>query len=200
MIGFLHEPELSEGARRLFDDDVAELGYVMNVSRLWAYAPEVLEGLFKLTGAVAGGRLDLRTRGILVTAFAGAFGDSYCALSWGGRLAEKSDAATAAGVIAGTDDTLSPAERQLAAWARKVAREPSATRPEDVEALREAGFSDADIFAITAFVALRIAFATVNDALGLSPDAELAETVAAPVLNAVTFGRPIAAAPKETQP
>jgi hypothetical protein len=46
------------------------------------------------------------------------------------------------------------------------------------------------IFAITAFVALRLAFATVNDALGARPDAQLVAAVPAEVAVAVTYGRP----------
>lgn len=57
--------------------------------------------------------------------------------------------------------------------------------------MRDAGFDDAQIFAVTLFVALRIAFSTVNDALGTRPDRELGDTVPAPVRDAVTFGRAI---------
>jgi alkylhydroperoxidase family enzyme len=78
----------------------------------------------------------------------------------------------------------------MAAWARKVATVPNATTPADVEALREAGLDDGQIFAITAFVALRLAFSTVNDALGAQPDAQLAASLPAEVRAAVTYGRP----------
>lgn len=54
-----------------------------------------------------------------------------------------------------------------------------------------AGFIDAEIFAITVFVALRIAFSSVNGALGACPDAALHCTAPKAVLDAVTFGRPI---------
>jgi len=58
--------------------------------------------------------------------------------------------------------------------------------------LRAEGFDNAQIFAITVFAALRIAFATVNDALGALPDRQLGAEVPAEVRNAVDFGRPIA--------
>ena len=61
----------------------------------------------------------------------------------------------------------------------------------DVQQLRAAGYDDAQIFAITLFVALRIAFSSVNDALGALPDRELGETVPEVVRDAITFGRPI---------
>jgi alkylhydroperoxidase family enzyme len=126
---------------------------------------------------------------VLVAATASAIGDSYCSLAWGSRLAGATDAATAAGVLTGDDGGLDPSERALAAWARAVTRDPSATRPDDVEGLRRAGFTDAQIFAITLFVALRIAFSTVNAALGAGPDAELDAGAPDAVRRAVTFGR-----------
>jgi alkylhydroperoxidase family enzyme len=80
----------------------------------------------------------------------------------------------------------------LARWARRVTGDPNSTAAADVQALRDAGFDDEQIFAITVYVALRIAFSTVNDALGARPDRRLADSVPAPVRAAVTFGRPIA--------
>ncbi|SDL95843.1 carboxymuconolactone decarboxylase family protein [Nonomuraea jiangxiensis] len=192
MSGFLQPAEETPEARRLFDEDLAELGYVMNVTKLWAHQPDTMTGLFGLLRqCVEAGGLDLRTRGILVTACASALGDSYCSLAWGGKLAEAADARTASGVLRGDDDGLTPEERALADWARKVARDPNAIGQADVRALREAGFDDGRIFAITVFVALRIAFSTVNDALGARPDAALRTTAPQSVRDAVTFGRPI---------
>ncbi|HUC31902.1 MAG TPA: hypothetical protein VMS14_00790, partial [Ilumatobacteraceae bacterium] len=66
------------------------------------------------------------------------------------------------------------------------------TTPDDIASLRSAGFTDQQIVAITVFVALRLAFSTVNDALGTQPDAALRERANPRVLEAVTYGRPIA--------
>jgi uncharacterized peroxidase-related enzyme len=191
-IGFLATPETTAEAQRSFDEDVADLGYVMNVSRLWAYQPDTVTGLFNLMRqANSGDRLSVRQRMILVAACASAFGDSYCSLMWAKKLAQEADAQTAAGVLRGTDDGLDASERAMAGWARKVARDPNSTTESDVRALRDAGFTDSQIFTMTVFVALRIAFSTVNDALGVQPDAALRTTVPPVVLNAVTAGRPI---------
>jgi len=95
--------------------------------------------------------------------------------------------------VNGGDAGLTDQEKAMAAWARKVVRDPNATTPADVQALRDAGLDDGQVFAITAFVALRLAFSTINDALGAQPDAQLAESLPAEVRGAVTFGRPPAA-------
>jgi uncharacterized peroxidase-related enzyme len=190
---FLDSAEESEAVRRLFDDDGEQMGFVMNASRLWAYQPEAIRRLFELMDAVTSGRpFTLRERGILVTACASALGDSCCSLVWGTRLAEVAGPRLAAGILRGKDDELTEAERAMAAWARRVARDPNGTTAGDVEQLRNAGFADADIFAMTAYVALRLAFSTVNDALGVLPDVQLRAKAPAEVREAVAFGRPIA--------
>jgi alkylhydroperoxidase family enzyme len=100
-----------------------------------------------------------------------------------------------AGVLTGTDTGLTGQEKAMAAWARKITRNPNATTPADIQALRDAGLGDGQIFAITAFVALRLAFATINDSLGAQPDTELAQSLPREVRQAVTYGRPVAQAP-----
>ena len=57
---------------------------------------------------------------------------------------------------------------------------------------KEPNAHDGQIFAITSFVALRLAFSTINDSLGAQPDAQLALSVPQQVREAVTYGRPVA--------
>lgn len=197
---FLERAAVTEQAQALFDDDLEQLGFVMNASRLWAYQPDALDKLFSLMSQVASARpIRFRERGILVAACASTLGDSYCSLAWGTKLAAKTDAQLAAGVLRGDDSALTGAERAMASWARQVARDPNGTSADDVQVLRDAGFSDADIFAITVYVALRIALSTVSDALGTRPDAEYRTLAPAPVREAVTYGRPVAATGKSPQ-
>ncbi len=190
-IGFLGQPSVTPEAQAIFDEDIAEDGYVMNVSRLWAYDPGLVTGLFDLMrSALADQQLTFRQRAILVAACASTLGDSYCSLAWGSKLATVSDPDLAAGVIRGDDAGLSDEERTMASWARKVAKDPNGTTQDDVEALRSAGFNDRQVFAMTVFVALRIAFSTVNDALGTGPDAALRASAPEAVVSAVRYGRP----------
>jgi alkylhydroperoxidase family enzyme len=192
MIGFLSTPPTTEAAQRLFDEDVAEDGYVSNVSKLWAYQPELVEALFEvMRKAVKDQSLSFRQRGVLVAASVSTLGDSYCSVAWGEKLAAVTDADLAAGVLRGDDSRLEPDERALAVWARKVVADPNGIVANDVSALREAAFTDAQIFAITAFVALRLAFSTVNDALGAQPDGAFRASAPAQVRDAITWGRAI---------
>ena len=53
---FLDRADVTEKVQALFDEDLAELGFVMNASRLWAYEPEALAMLFSLMSQVASAR------------------------------------------------------------------------------------------------------------------------------------------------
>ena len=188
---FLHEPPESDGSKRLYKDDLGSDGYVGNLTRLWAWRPDTHFGFADVRTALAkASTLTPRERAVLVTAAAAARGDAYCSLAWGARLAELTDDESAARVIVGVlADGLSERERALARWAGDVVRDPNGTTAEDVDALRRAGLDDREIFEATAFVAFRLAFSTVNDALGAAPDRQLAEEAPEAVRDAVSFGR-----------
>ena len=189
--GFLPDPPPSEAVDRMYAADLDAQGYVAHLTRLWATCPEALHLLSQTLG-LAGhlGGLDFRQRQLLITAGASAMGDSYCSLAGGDRLAAAATSETAAAVIGGATETLSASDAALVSWARRMARDPNATTQADVDELRSLGFDDGQVFAVTLYVALRLAFATVNDTLGAAPDPELAERVPPAVLDAVSFGRP----------
>lgn len=191
---FLGDAELTPEVQALYDEDLTKDGYVWNASRLWAHRPEAWDQLFALMDtAFKPTGLTVRQRGILVLAAVSTMGDSYCSMAWGKKLSGWEDPALATAVLTGTDDGLSEQEQAMARWARQVARDPNAVTPADTAALRDTGLSDSQIFGITLFVALRLAFSTVNDALGAQPDPQLAAALPAGVAAAVTYGRPVSA-------
>jgi len=188
---FLGEPPETDATKRLYDEDVASDGYVGNFTRLWCWRPELLEGFHALRAQLTReSQLTKREIAVLVAATASARNDSYCSLAWGARLASLAGDDAAAQVLRGrTPDALDARERALAGWARAVVRDPNATTQADVDQLRDAGLDDRAIFEATAYVALRLAFSTVNDALGAAPDVQLAGEVPPAVREAVSFGR-----------
>lgn len=189
--GFLTDPVLDEQVEQLYADDLRVQGYVAHLTRLWAHSPESLAVLsYVLRRATETAGLDVRQRSLLTAASASALGDSYCSLAFGTKLAGLGGADLAATVLVGAEERLTGPDRALAAWARLVVTDPNAVTAADVEALRAAGYDDGQVFAITLFVALRMAFSTVNDALGAAPDAELVALAPAAVRSAVTWGRP----------
>ncbi|MDN4160763.1 hypothetical protein [Nocardioides abyssi] len=190
---FLRDPDPHPSTAAMLDADRSAYGFVMNLTRVWAHQPDVHRAYVALvtTAADAAG-LTMRDRGVLVTALASTMGDSYCSIAWGGRLAEEAgDPAVPVAVLSGSDEGLEERDRALAAWARAVVRDPGGTTGRDVDRLRAAGLDDAQVVAATVYVAARLAFSTVNGALGARPDAGLRGSTPPEVLDAVTWGRPI---------
>ncbi len=189
---FVDEPPASDARDAAFDEDRNDDGYVNNLTRLWCWRPDLYAAFIALRSSLNdSSALTDRDRAVLVTATASERKDSYCSLAWGTRLAKLSDEATAAGIIIGGPvAALSVREAALADWARQVVRDPNATTQADVEGLRQLGLGDREIFEATAFVAFRLAFSTINDALGAVPDKQLADSAPTPVRAAVDYGRP----------
>jgi uncharacterized peroxidase-related enzyme len=189
---FLQKAPDNEAVARLFQSDLDKRGFVMNFNRAWAWRPDVADAFLALRGLLtSSSSLSAREQAVLTCATASTLGDSYCSLAWGKMLAGASDPSTAASVLSATPGgTLTPREHALVAWARKVVHDPSGTTAADVDTLRSAGCSDKDIFEATTFVAFRLAFSTVNDALGVKPDRQIADAAPAEVQTAVAYGRP----------
>jgi uncharacterized peroxidase-related enzyme len=190
---FLSTPSSSEASSALYARDIADGGYVSNLARLWAWRPDVFDAFVSLrTLLTEKATLSLRERAILVCATAANVGDSYCALAWGTRLASETDPTTAAEVLQRKEaSALTARERALATWAGQVVRQPNAITAEDVDVLRRAGITDEETFNATLFVAFRLAFSTVNDALGARPDGPLAAGAPATVRDAINYGRSV---------
>ncbi len=191
---FLNTPPDSDARSAFYRGDLEADGFVMNFRRLWAWRPQVCDAFAELRSQVsANTSLSSRECALLVSATAASVGDSYCALAWGTKLAAEAGPSTAAAVLRSSDDAvLGAREKALASWVRKVATDPNSTVAADVQALRTAGLSDQEIFDATALIAFRIAFTTVNDALGARPDWQLAEAAPPAVREAVTYGRKVA--------
>ena len=184
-------PSTDGGPSALYDEDVEELGYVMNASRLWAHQPGAQGGLFGLLkDAVGAGALTFRQRGILVR---GVRVDARRLLLLAG-----------VGRQAGRRRRCRPRRRRAAGRRCRARRHRAGAGPlgppghprsqRDRRRRRRRAACRrvrrrADL-RHHVFVALRIAFSTVNDALGARPDRELSTSVPDAVRDAVTFGRP----------
>jgi uncharacterized peroxidase-related enzyme len=194
---FLGEPPASKATEAAYRADRDSDGYVANFTRLWGWRPDLYESFAALRAhLMASSSLTDRDWAVLVTATAAQRDDSYCSLAWGPRLAKLSDDETAAQVLADTPaPALSTREAALAAWARQLVKDPNATARRDVTRLRELGLGDREIFEATAFIAFRLAFSTINDALGAAPDKQLADAAPDLIRAAVTYGRVPSAEP-----
>jgi uncharacterized peroxidase-related enzyme len=186
---------LSPEVSALYEGTAKSQGFVMNLSRAWAWRPDVFQAFGALRGQLSA-NMPKREQAVIVCAMASQLGDSYCSLAWGKTLAQEVGPDAAAAVIKGhADATLAARDTALAQWTREVVSDPNATQQADVDRLRAAGFSDKEIFEATVFVAFRLAFSTVNDALGIAPDWQLVEAAPPQVRDSVDYGRQPSVAP-----
>ncbi|WP_328529774.1 hypothetical protein OG984_00780 [Nocardioides sp. NBC_00368] len=187
---FLEEPAPSAGQERLYAEDLADDGYVWDLTRVWAHQPEMKEQLQRLFDAAADAAgLTPRDKAVIVLAQAAAVGDSYCAVAWGKRLTDWADPKIAIAALTADDEPFSEREQALSSWARTVARSPGTSAPQDIQRLRDSGFKEPQIVALTIYAGLRTAFSSINSALGARPDAALADALDPDVRTAITWGR-----------
>lgn len=174
----LGEAPTSAGGASLAAEDMGELGFIANATKLWMHDAAASDELFSLISSVAeAAGLSPAERGVATIVAAALAGDSYCPLAWGHKLAALTSPEVAAAVLRGSDDLLDDRGRAVAAWSRKVASEPRSATAADLDRLIEVGFDSAQILRLTLFVSLRIAFATVNGALGARPEQDYVDLV-----------------------
>jgi alkylhydroperoxidase family enzyme len=182
---FLGDAPGSVAAAALAEEDLTDFGFVTNATKLWMHDPDLVEKLFDLIGSTArSAELSFVERGIATITGAGAAGDPYCPLAWGTKVAEVADAGLAASLVSGSDDLLDARGRAIAAWARLVATDPRSATSADLAPLFAAGYDRAQILRLTLFVALRLAFSSVNGALGAVPEQDYVDLAPAEVREA----------------
>lgn len=140
-----------------------QLGVVPNLFRLVANSPAALEGYLGLNGALAKGSIDARTRERIALAVAEINGCDYClsAHSYLGKnLAKLDDAEIAANRAGGSTDPKADAAVRFAA---RIVQTRGHVADADVQAVRLAGYSDAQLIEIILHVALNTLTNYVNE-------------------------------------
>ena len=141
-------------SRPLLEAVKKQLGVAPNLFRLVANSPAALEGYVALIGALAKGALPPATRERIALAVAEVNGCSYClsAHTYLGRnVANLDDAEMTANRSGSSNDAKAATAVRFAA---KVARERGHVGDDDLRALRQAGYDDAQIIEIVLHVAL----------------------------------------------
>lgn len=190
VIGAADRPDI--GA--MYEKETEFWGYLPNYALLFAHQPEVMSGWKGLISSIRSG-LDPRIYELATMAAARALSSSYCSLAHGKFLADRFYTQTEVARIAVDRDSsiLSTAEIALMSYAERVATDATSIGQNDVDGLRQHGFSDQEIFGIAAAAAARSFFAKLLDALGAEPDVAF-RNLEPELLKALTVGRPIAEA------
>ena len=193
-------PGDAEGAvLEMYERQQGAWGYVPNYAKVFCHRPEVMVRWAKLLAEIRR-PLDPRRFELITFAAAHELRHSSCALAHGKALTEFFDDDDVRAIAERQPvDTLSEAEAEMVRFARKVAADASAITAEDVDALKQHGFSDADIFDIAATAAARSFFTKLLDALGSEPDAPFM-SMNEQLRESLTVGRPIDTRAVETMP
>lgn len=131
-----------------------QLGVVPNLFRLVSNSPAALEGYLGLSGALNKGSLPAATHARIALAIAEINGCDYCLSAHtylGKNVSKLDDAEMSANRSGGSNDPKADAAIRLAV---KVARERGHVSDDDVRAVKNAGYDDAQIVEIVLHVAL----------------------------------------------
>jgi len=164
------DPEEATGrTKELFRSVEDTLGMVPNMMRAMANSPVVLEGFLKFYDALSAGTLSRRLREQIALAVAEANDSRYC-------LAAHTASGKAVGL---SDDDLNacrrfassnPKEEAALKLAFRIVMTRGEASAQDVEHVRRAGFSDAEIIEIIANVCLNIFSNYFNKVVGVAID------------------------------
>ncbi len=140
-----------------------QLGVVPNLFRLVGNSPAALEGYLGLSGALAKGALEAPTRERIALAVAEINGCDYClsAHSYLGKnLAKLSDAEIALNRTGGSTDKKAEAAVRFAV---RLVNARGHVSDADVRAVKDAGYTDAQVIEIVLHVALNTLTNYVNE-------------------------------------
>jgi uncharacterized peroxidase-related enzyme len=168
------------------------LGYLPNYGRQFSHRPAVYQAWAQLNSAIKS-TMDPRRYELATVAAAVRRKSSYCSIAHAEKLlglGSSPDELTAL-AKAPRSAGLSEEEQAIVDYATKVAGDPASVDESDVERLRQAGLSDAEVFDVAATAAARCFFASLSDALGTLPDPVFRERMPN-LVDVLAVGRPVA--------
>jgi uncharacterized peroxidase-related enzyme len=155
--------ESPAAAQPLLEAVNKQLGLVPNMFRVIANSPAGLEGYLALNGALGKGKIDARTRERIALAVAEVNGCDYCLsahIYLGKNLAKLDDAELAANREGGSTD---PNANAAVRFAAQVVRARGHITDAEVQAVKAAGYDDAQVIEIVLHVALNTLTNYVNE-------------------------------------
>jgi alkylhydroperoxidase family enzyme len=164
----------------MYDTDREIRGFLPNYTQAFSHRPGVYAAFRQLVGAITE-NMDPRRYELVSIAAARTLRSTYCTAAHTLVLASK-----------WPDMTQDDVDAAVVDLAEKVARDASSVQQGDIDRLRGAGLTDAEIFDVVAAAALRSFFAKTLDGVGAQADSEFAQRLDAGQLASVVVGRPFA--------
>jgi len=181
----LEEPAPSAGEERLYAADVADHGYVWDLTRVWHISQRRSSSPWNCSFPRRSRGVDAARKGRDRHRRAATIGDSYCAAALGQTSDRVANPPTAiAAVLPTTSRPTNRNRRCPTGYARSPAGSQQHAARHPASARR--GFKEPQIVARTIFAGPRTAFLSINGAPGTRPDTALAEAGDPVVLAAIT--------------
>jgi uncharacterized peroxidase-related enzyme len=184
------EPNINDDVRAMYARQAAHWGFVPNYAKVFCHRPHVMALWAQLQSGIRK-HMDKRRFELVTFAAAHELRSTLCSLAHGKALAGFISESDVVAIARGdAPASLTPAEVAMVAFARAVARDASSIKQQDVEHLREHGFSDAEIFDIVATAAARSFWTKLIESLGVEAE-PLFRSLDPPLIDALVCGRPI---------
>jgi len=162
--------DADEAVSAMYERQQAFWGYVPNYAKAFSPRPDVMARWGQLLAEIKR-PMDRRRFELATFVAAHELRNTACTLAHGKALREFYTDEQIVSIAAGRfDDTLTEAEQALVRFARQVARDASRVTSGQVQALKEIGYTDAEIFDIAAAAAGRAFFTKMLDAMGVESD------------------------------
>ncbi|MEO8017030.1 MAG: peroxidase [Pseudomonadota bacterium] len=172
-IDTLPESEISADVRAMYDRQQTFWGFVPNYAKVFCYRPELM-GLWADLQRGIKRNMDKRRFELVTFAAAHTLRSTLCSLAHGRALTEFFSAEDVQLMAKGASPaSLTAAEAAMMTFSRKVARGAFMITPSDVDELKKHGFTDAEVFDITAAVAGRAFFSNICEGLGVEAEVSL---------------------------
>jgi uncharacterized peroxidase-related enzyme len=190
-IDTIPETDIDAEVRAMYQRQQAHWGFVPNYAKVFSHRPEIM-GLWAALQAGIKRHMDKRRFELVTFAAAHTLRSTLCTLAHGKALtAFFSEEDIEAMARCAAPRSLTDAEAAMMTFARKVARGAFLVTLSDVDQLKQHGFTDAEVFDITATVAARAFWTGVIEALGVEAEPPFLE-FEEHFRKALTVGRPIA--------
>jgi uncharacterized peroxidase-related enzyme len=168
-------------------------GFLPDYAGCFSARPDVAKAWTTLNLTIRGG-MDRRRFEIATIAAARALRSTYCTVAHASFLRDVCGDGETVQALALVPDgsTLSEQDAAVFTFATKVAQDASTIEQADVDTLRDAGLSDADVADVVFAVSARAFFTKVLDGLGARLDRPTADTFDPDLLQPMIVGRPVA--------
>ncbi len=166
-------------AAELYEAVTSQLGMVPNIFKTFANSPAVLEGFLSMNGALSKGMLTPALREQIALAVAGANGCDYCASAH--TAIGKGAGVSADELVTSVNGQSSDSKAQAAlTFALSVVKNHGNVSDAELQAVRDAGYSEGEVVEIITHVGVNIFTNYFNHIAATEIDFPVVSTAAAP--------------------